>query len=151
MSVNEALLDEELTAELHLQELRGSETVPDDRGILIKPGLLFFEDFPGLADGFPMLRQSVIRRPDGAARAMSAAGVRDLSHVAVARIVDVGDRIDSAFLIALLRDRTDELARIVSDAGGESWKEIAARLDDLSWLGGDQARHRLGARAVRTT
>ena len=127
-----ALLDEDLTAE-DLAGLRGHETVADERGILIKPGLLFFEDFPGLADEFPMLRQSVIRRPDGAARAMSAAGVRDLSHVAMARIVDVGDRIDSAFLAALLRERAEELARIVSDAGGESWKDIAARLEDLSW------------------
>jgi hypothetical protein len=127
-----ALLDEKLTAE-GLEGLRGHETVADERGILIKPGLLFFEDFPGLADEFPMLRQSVIRRPDGAARAMSAAGVRDLSQVAVARIVDVGDRIDSAFLVALLRERTEELARIVSDAGGESWKDIAARLEHLSW------------------
>ncbi len=127
-----ALLDEELTVG-DVAGLRGHETVADERGILIKPGLLFFEDLPGLADEFPMLRQSVIRRPDGAARAMSAAGVRDLSHVATARIVDVGDRIEPAFLAALLRERTEELARVVSDAGGESWKNIAARLEELSW------------------
>ena len=144
-----ALLDEDLTA-VDLAGLRGHETVADERGILIKPGLLFFEDFPGLADEFPMLRQSVIRRPDGAARAMSAAGVRDLSHVATARIVDVGDRIDSAFLAALLRERAEELARVVSDAGGESWKDIAARLEDAELVRGDQAGHRLGARAVRS-
>jgi hypothetical protein len=127
-----ALLDEELTPE-DLEELRGHETVADDRGILIKPRFLFFEDFPGLAGEFPMLGQNVIRRPDGAARAMTAAGVRDLSRVARARIVDDGDRIDSAFLAALLRERAEELARVVSDAGGESWKDIAERLETLHW------------------
>jgi hypothetical protein len=127
-----ALLDDELMAG-DVAGLRDYETVADERGILIKPGLLFFEDLPGLADEFPMLRQSVIRRTDGAARAMSAAGVRDLSHVAMARIVDVGDRTDPAFLAALLRERTEELARVVSDAGGESWKNIAARLEELNW------------------
>jgi hypothetical protein len=127
-----ALLDEELAPE-DLAGLRGHETITDERGILIKPGLLFFEDIPGLADEFPVLRQSVIRRPDGAARAMSAAGVRDLTRVAKPRIVDVGDRIDSAFLAGLLGERAEELARVVSDAGGESWKDIAARLEQLRW------------------
>lgn len=127
-----ALLDEELTP-ADLAGLRGHKAIPDERGMLIKPGLLFFEDIPGLADEFPMLRQSVIRRPDGAARAMTAAGVRDLSRVATARIVDVGDRIDSAFAAELLSERAEELARVVSDAGGESWKDIAARLEELRW------------------
>jgi hypothetical protein len=127
-----ALLDEELTPE-HLDGLRRLETIPDERGILIKPELLFFEDLPGLADEFPVLRQSVIRRPDGAARAMSVAGVRDLSRVATARMVDVGDRIGSAFLAELLRERAEELARVVSDAGGESWKDIAVRFERLRW------------------
>lgn len=126
-----ALLDEDL-APADLAPLGGSETIPDERGILIKPGFLFFEDFPGLADEFPVLRQSIIRRPDGAARAMTAAGVRDLSRVATARIVDVGDRVDPDFPAALLRERAEELARVVS-AGGESWTEIAGRLEELRW------------------
>jgi hypothetical protein len=127
-----ALLEEDVAAD-DLAPLGGKETIADGRGILVKPGFLFFEDIPGLADEFPTLRQSVIRRPDGAARAMSAAGVRDLSRVATATIVDVGDRIESTFLAHLATDRAEELARLVSDAGGQSWTEIAARLDELRW------------------
>lgn len=117
-----------------LEELGGEPTVVDDRGILMRPSVLFFEDLPGLAGEFPVLVDHILRRPDGAAEAMLAAGVRNLSQVANAAVVDVGDRLDEPPIGELVEDRTAELARLVSASDGTSWQAFAHRLDELAWV-----------------
>jgi hypothetical protein len=128
-----ALLDEKLSIE-DLGELQALETIVDGRGMLARPSQVFFEDLPGLASNFPGFAQTVIGRPDGASRAMAAAGVRDLSRVASATIVDLGDRVDPTAVKHRLDERAPELARVVSHAGDAAWEAVATRIGDLQWV-----------------
>lgn len=117
-----------------LEELRGEPTIVDHRGILMRPNVLFFEDLPGLAGEFPVLADHILRRPDGAAEAMLAAGVRNLGQVANAAVVDVGGRLDETTISDRIDDRIAELARLVSASDGTSWHAFAHRLDELAWV-----------------
>jgi len=117
-----------------LTELSAKKVVADDRSVLMAPSLLYFEDLPGLADELPDIRVHVIRRPDGAWRAMHAAGVRDLSKVAVAKVVDVGDRLEGEDLHSRLADREEELARVIAPGTAVSWREISTEMQALRWI-----------------
>lgn len=120
--------------EVQLHALRNATTAVDRRGVLVRPGVLFFEDLAGLAREFAALADHIVQRPDGAAAAMLTAGVRNLSRVAVARVVDLGDRHDSGFIEALLADREPALARLIASADTAPWRSVAARLAELSWV-----------------
>lgn len=117
-----------------LTKLSGEKVVADDRSVLMAPSLLYFEDLPGLADELPDIRVHVIRRPDGAWRAMHAAGVRDLSKVAVANVVDVGDRLEGEDLHLRLADREEELARVIAPGTAVSWREFSTEMQALRWV-----------------
>jgi len=130
----DAALHAETLDAAELAALGRDKVIADDRGILMKPSLLFFEDLPALAEELPGIKTHVIRRPDGAWRAMQAAGVRDLSKVAVARVVDVGDRLEADELKARLKEREVELARVISPVTLISWRDLAQRMNAIEWL-----------------
>ncbi|MCU1490545.1 MAG: hypothetical protein JWM85_1950, partial [Acidimicrobiaceae bacterium] len=114
-----------------LGELSGRKVVADDRSVLMRPSLLYFEDLPGLADELPGIRDHVIRRPDGAWRAMRAAGVEDLSKVAIANVVDLGSRLDGDQLCARLPEREEELARVIAPGIEFPWRDLSSQLGEI--------------------
>ncbi len=72
-----------------LATLATAEVVLDGRSWLRRPGDVFFRDSHSLADWFgPRVHERLIDRPGGLWRAMSAAGVRNLSDAAESRIVE---------------------------------------------------------------
>lgn len=118
-----------------LRELAGQKVVADNRSVLMAPALLYFEDLPGLADELPAIRDHVIRRPDGAWRAMHAAGVQDLSQVAAANIVDVGDRLAGDELHDRIAEREEELARVIAPGSSvSSWRDLSEKMRALRWV-----------------
>ena len=131
--VCEANLDDD-DAPKALQALAAEKVVADDREILAQPSRLYFEDLPGLANELAAIRDNVIRRPDGAWRAMQAAGVRNLSKAAIANVVDVGDRLPVEPLEARLLDREEELARVIAPASLLSWRDFASNMRALQWV-----------------
>jgi hypothetical protein len=97
-----------------LKSLSPEKVIPAPNGILERPLLMFFEDRAGLASKFPnLLANSVIRYPEHAWRAMSAAGVRPLSEVVTCRIVDIGDEVRDETVSTRLRSRRTQLARVL--------------------------------------
>lgn len=125
-----ALVGGEL-AEEAMSRLASRKAIADRRSVLMRPSLLYFEDLPGLADEMPGIKTHVIRRPDGAWRAMQAAGVEDLSKVAVARVVEIGDRVDHDVIMARLRDREEELARVITPRTSQAWRPMFETMTDL--------------------
>jgi Protein NO VEIN, C-terminal len=112
------MLDEALDAEDVLSawfgQFRARKVVRDPRGVLIVPDRIFFDDVPGLADLFPQeLRSYLIRRPEGAWRAMRAAGVRDLSRAVTTRMLELGERETNEGLRSIIRDRVWQIGRVL--------------------------------------
>ncbi|MDP9438695.1 MAG: DUF3883 domain-containing protein [Actinomycetota bacterium] len=108
------------------------KVIPNSRGRLTEARRLFFEDLPGLAEQLPGVENDIIQRPDGAWRAMYAAGVRDLSKVAVAQIVDRGDRIPGEVLLRRVHEREVELARVITPRTPIPWRQVAEAMRELS-------------------
>jgi hypothetical protein len=82
-------LDEETIAAEELATLATAEVVLDAHSWLRQPGDVFFRDSHSLAGRFgPPVRERLIDRPEGLWRALSAAGVRNLSDAVESRIVE---------------------------------------------------------------
>jgi hypothetical protein len=111
--------------------------IADSRAVLVQPRVLFFEDVPDLAALLAGIGPHIIRRPDGAWRAMRAAGVADLSRAARPRIVTFSNRHDATWLTARLLDRQAHLARVTSATDASGWHDIATRLSTVECIGGD--------------
>lgn len=79
-------------ASTQLGELASAEVVLDGRGWLSTPTRVFFRDAQTLADRFgPELQGHLIDRTDGQWRALSAAGVRELSDAVDTHILEEED------------------------------------------------------------
>ena len=117
--------------------LANKKVIPDSRGVLVQPNLLYFEDVPDLALLLPGIAAHIIRRPDGAWRAMRAAGVGDLSRAAQPRIVQFANRREATRLQERLHDRQAMLARVTSATGEADWEDISERLRAIEWLAGN--------------
>jgi hypothetical protein len=104
--------------------LSSEKVIPVPNGILERPTLMFFEDRAGLASKFPtLLANNVIRCPEGAWRAMLAAGVRFLTTVVSSRVVDVDNPTLDTTIGALFNNRRAQLARVLDQvANGNSRK-----------------------------
>jgi hypothetical protein len=118
-----ALESGELSGE-SLVILSSEKVIPAPNGILERPTLMFFEDRAGLASKFPMLlANNVIRCPEGAWRAMLAAGVRFLTAVVSSRVVDVDKPTLDTTIGSLFNNRRTQLARVLDPvANGNSRK-----------------------------
>lgn len=98
--LSNGLEDESIQAE-DLAILREVEVIPDNSQYLQPPKWIFFEDRPGLKRRFPdFFSRNVIPRPQGAWRAMEAAGVRPLSEVVTSKLIEcdnpvISDRLQS--------------------------------------------------------
>lgn len=116
-----------------LAELGSVAVVADRGGVPRPPDAVFFEDLIGLATELPGMEDQVISPPLGAAEAMRAAGVRDLSSVAEARIVEMGRRAPGAELAERVVERQPLVQRIVAHESDAPWAEIEARFATVDW------------------
>ncbi|MFI5386234.1 MAG: DUF3883 domain-containing protein [Fimbriimonadales bacterium] len=112
------ILDEALAAEdvaaPWFERFVARKVVRDHRGVLNVPDRVFFADVPGLAERFPKeLASHLIRRPEGAWRAMRAAGVRDLSRAVTTRILELGERKHDTRLRSMLSERLTQIGRVL--------------------------------------
>ncbi|MBK7786811.1 MAG: DUF3883 domain-containing protein [Gemmatimonadetes bacterium] len=107
------LLEQDGASEDYLAPLVAHKVIPTGDGILEYPANLFFDDRPGLAAKFgSYLRGSVIERPEGAHRAMAAAGVRTLSQVMVTEVVEAVDVERWPEIESILKERIGPLKRV---------------------------------------
>lgn len=96
-----------------LAELREREVVLNAQQILARPDRLFFEDRAGLASKFsPLLDNDAVPRPEGAWRAMLAAGVQLLSEAVSSHLLECEDDAWDSHLAGLLQARRLQLARV---------------------------------------
>jgi len=123
-------LDEERIAAETLKDLRSHPIIPDPRTrpVLTRPDWLFFEDRAGLAAKFDrFLQNNVIARPQGAWRAMEAAGVQPLSQAVRLHLLECADLMDNPALAKRVAGRRTLVARLV-----ESERASGAQDLDLS-------------------
>ena len=99
-----------------LSALHELKVVPDRRRVLTGPDRVFFEDRPRLAEKFSgFLDFNVIPRPDGAWRAMLAAGVRYLSLAVEEDLVEYEPVGEDPDLTTLLQSRSELIRRVLGD------------------------------------
>lgn len=125
-----ALQSGELSLE-EIAEFGDRKVITNRRDVLAKAAHLFFEDLPDLADEFPHICSHIIRRHDGTWRAMRAAGVRDLSKVAIAQIIEIGDLSDEGEIRARIEEREEELARVIAPHTTLRWRYLVEQLDQI--------------------
>ncbi len=98
-----------------IAQLAKTTVVPNAWHFLHAPIDVYFEDRPGLAAKFDeAVQRHTIRRPEKAWIAMAAAGVRDLSKVIAARIVESEDPRPSDHWNAMLQERWPLVRRVVA-------------------------------------
>ncbi|MEO2035677.1 MAG: DUF3883 domain-containing protein [Planctomycetaceae bacterium] len=114
-----------------LTKLEGKEVICNTANLLYRPSWMFFDDRAGLADKFAVITQNAIQRPQGAWRAMAAAGVRPLSQAVESQLVECVNPVDEASILARATDRIDQLKRVL-DFHPDG---VTDNLDLLSGLG----------------
>jgi hypothetical protein len=118
-------LEEEQISSDDLAELQGHPVIPDPIRVLYVPEHMFFEDRAGLKAKFPvLLKRNVIKRPQGAWRAMEAAGVQRLSQAVELRLLECEDPTAHRLLHDRVGNRRQLIARLVES-------EKASGLDGL--------------------
>ena len=123
-----------------LHPVASKKVIPAPNGILDRPTLMFFEDRAGLAAKFPkLLKNNVIRCPEGAWGAMAAAGVRFLTSVVSSRIVDVLNPTLDSVIGARISSRRGQLARVLDPvASGTGHARGLEALNDLQCFSAGQ-------------
>jgi Domain of unknown function (DUF3883) len=128
-------LERETIDERWLRRMNGQKVIRDPRNILMPPARIFFEDVPGLAEQFPPeLQNHLIRRPEGAWRAMRAAGVRDLSAAVATHVVELGDHGADDELRARVRQRVPQLGRVFDPVAPGSLGQLRETIDGLTFV-----------------
>ena len=119
-----ALSNEEIEP-ARLTDLSDVGVVPNDRDQLLPPRWIYFDDRPALKakfDGF--LSPNVIPRPQGAWRAMQAAGVRFLSEAVETHIVECRDPKPDLELTTCKQARADLIQRVLETQGTDVWSRF---------------------------
>jgi hypothetical protein len=117
-------LGQENPANQQLFALRETKVVPDSRGILERPAVLFFEDTTGLTQRFPRLKSSVIPRIEGAWRAMQAAGVRSVSQSARRELLECDNAQEDVALRDRVLSRRLEIKRVLAAGTDDSTNRL---------------------------
>jgi hypothetical protein len=115
--------------------LLGIHCVPNAMRLLNPPEWMFFENRAGLAHKFgEFLAGNVIPRPLGAARAMSAAGVRSLGAAVQVQLLECEDPTEDVEVAALVRCRRNELGRVLdTPILGNNISAVLDRLKDIQF------------------
>ena len=113
--LSEALEQDKLGGESIESELRDIKCVPNLRELLYPPSWMFFEDRPGLADKFELLRSNSIPRQERVWTAMEAAGVKPLSDVMRGFVVEAANQQEDEELKERVIERADLIKTISND------------------------------------
>lgn len=120
-------LDEETLARDELETLAPAEVVLDDRNWLRQPSDVFFRDSHSLADRFgPAVHERLIDRPEGLWRALSAAGVRNLSDAVESRIVEQQPAGPGGVVAERLTGRRRLLLRVLAAEAHDAMSKLGA-------------------------
>ena len=125
-----------------IEGLRERKVVPNDWDALYPPIWMFFEDRSGLAERFGgFLENNVISRPQGAWRAMQAAGVRSLKSAVQIDLVECeGEEFDPN-TTARLKDSSVLVKRILDATDPHEWD--LSLLDEAQVFAVDELKVRL--------
>jgi hypothetical protein len=119
------------------QELADGRVWADRGRVLRRPAELYIDDRPALRRLMPdAALQLLVDRPRFGTSALAVAGLQSLSAALVQDIVRVPNSYENSEIGALLRDREDALARIVSAATGTT--DVLADLRRLEILNADE-------------
>jgi len=141
---------EGLVAADELAALSEKRVVPDVRPLLSQPAKMFFEDRPGLSTKFKgYLDNDVIPRPQGAWRAMQEAGVRLLSKAVRTHLVECRDPVNDDAITSRLRDRRQQLLRVVESDQDASGPKDFGLIDRLQCQAVQELRVQYSVRAFR--
>lgn len=100
--------------------------VPASSRALLRPRETFFEDRAGLADRFgPGVRSHSITRPQGAWRAMAAAGIESLSAAIRTHLIECSDAVEDPLVTERLRRRKVQVARVLESVSGAEEAAVA--------------------------
>ena len=130
--LEDALADDS-NVEKSLATLGAVKCIPDKTPTVKPPSWLFFESRAGLADKFgSFLKPNVIERPFRASQAYLAAGVRQLGSVVEVDLVRGDDAAEDSEMRALLQNRRNEIARVLSgQMASQDVQTALARMENL--------------------
>jgi hypothetical protein len=129
----ETALEQGRVAEENLRALRTIKSIPGPGDLLTLPERVLFEDAPGIADKLgEQVRSLLIKRPEGAWRAMQAAGVRNLSQAVSTHIVEREESQDGTALYDWVGERAPQLARVFDPLEPGCWERIKSVMESIS-------------------
>ena len=132
-----------------VSSLHTVKCVPDARHVLNRPDWMFFENRAGLAAKFDgSLANNAIPRPIGTGHALDAAGVRALGTAVRIELLECIDPVDDVALGERLRNRRNEIGRVLeAHGGGHETSGILNRSDSIRFQSASsiEIRYRLSA------
>lgn len=119
-----------------LASLHDVKCVANAGKVLYPPDWMFFENRAGLAAKFDkFLKGNIIPRPIGAAKAMTAAGVRTLGSAVETQLLENGDPSDDATMASRIRERRNHFGRVIeSQMPGSGSVSALQRLERLQCM-----------------
>lgn len=121
--------------EIDLGRLEDVKCIPDLRQILLRPDRALFDDAPEYADALQArIGDMLIRKPEGAWRAMARVGVRSLAAGVEVELHEATDEVDDEEVGGLIAERRRQIFRAVDPLlSGSGTTEVLSRLDALSF------------------
>ena len=113
--INEAFENDQISAESIRKRLGNKKTILDIRKMLTQPTLMFFEDRPGWAEKFKVVKNNITPRYEGAWMGMEAAGVRALSSVVKTEIVTCDNSVETPDLTEKINERKNLIKRVIEE------------------------------------
>lgn len=110
--VQHAIDEDDIDAD-DLATFKDKKVICNTIEVLQPPCWMFFDDRAGLADRFTAIARNSIQRPQGAWRAMAAAGVSPLSQAVESHLVECVNPVDDASLLGNAIERIDQLKRVL--------------------------------------
>ena len=111
--LSKALEAEEISPSNLKESLSDKKTIPSTRGLLSRPEYLFFEDRPGWADNFELIKGNITERIEGAWPAMEAAGVRRLSKAITTALHSCDNPREDLIMRTRLAERKILIQRVI--------------------------------------
>ena len=140
VELSNALEDEAIDGEIIEASLRDVASVPNEAGLLQKPGWVFFEDRPGLRAKFPdQLAGNCISKQQRVWRTMESAGVRPLSTVIRSYHNELINPMEAAEISERISERI-ELVRAILETSVDGTERDAKGIlvEDLQFFRADE-------------
>lgn len=132
--LNEALERGEVTPDKIRAKVLHVRCIPNTQDLLTEPERLFFEDRPGWAAKFELIRDNIVPRIEDAWKAMDAAGVRRLSEVVTTEIAECEAPQDDSVVKRRLTERQKLLHRVIEGYRSKGIREFnLERLKELDY------------------